>query len=66
MADEIYVGPLYAPGVGHAEVTTPEPTSFPDPLGYLDKMRPGAKVTSSGSGDNVNVWKEQSPRDGRS
>ena len=67
MADKkpMMVSPLYETGVGHAKVNTPQPTSFPDPLGYL-KFCGGASEKTSGSGDDVNEWKDLGPSDGRS
>lgn len=58
--------PLYSEGVHHAEVTGPMwgvPT--PDPLGWLSTSPPSAQITSKGSGDDVNDWKDMNfPEDG--
>jgi len=54
--------PLYSEGVHHAEVTSPMwGSDVPDPLGYLpDSAGGGISIKSSGSGDDVNDWKDTS------
>lgn len=64
--DALYVGPLYSPGVHHAEVHSPTAGSPPDPLGLLDANRPSLSWTTQGGGDNVNDWKALPPSDGKS
>jgi|SoiMethySBSTD1v2_1073268.scaffolds.fasta_scaffold63421_4 hypothetical protein len=54
--------PLYSEGVHHAEVTSPMwGNDPPDPLGYLPTSPSGGlQIKSSGSGDDVNDWKDTS------
>lgn len=62
--EPFYWGPLDSPGVGHATVNLPTAGSPPDPLGILSATPPTLGNKTTGTGDDVNVWKQLSPKNG--